>query len=238
MWGRAKLVVLLSAEGFEVSESTVGRILQRLSLVACGSVPACAAAALCQGEVWASGRELAAAACPAPARGHLADRPGRPDPAGRPHHQHAPQAPRSCTHGLLPARPLDTSTEAAAFLDKVLADMPFLVAALQLDGAFEFMASSRPPGRIGSCRCSSCLPNRPSSMARSSTPTAARATRSTLSTTCPTPSPGSTHCSTAPLPRSPLEGLPPRILPPTTLWSPRRLRSPDPGQPLATSPEL
>ena len=49
---------------------------------------------------------------------------------------------------MLPARPLHvakatgrpTSTAAASFLDKVRAEMPFPVAALQVDGGAEFMA--------------------------------------------------------------------------------------------------
>jgi len=41
-----------------------------------------------------------------------------------------------------------TSTAAAAFLDKVLADMPFPVSALQVDGGSEFVAAfeNRLPG--------------------------------------------------------------------------------------------
>lgn len=142
MWGRAKLVVLLRAEGFVVSESTVGRILSHL--VARGvvePVPLLRRAKATLRRV----RRRHARRLP---KGHVADRPGglvqldtltitlQPGTSIKQFTAYCPQARWTVAQATRRA----TSSAAAGFLDKVLADMPFPISALQVDGGSEFMA--------------------------------------------------------------------------------------------------
>ena len=143
MWGRAKLVVLLRAEGFAVSESTVGRILRHL--VARGVVQPVPILRRAK----AAFRRLRRPHAKRLPKGQSADRPGalvqldtltitlQPGTAIK-------QLTAYCPHArwtVAKAATRATSTAAAAFLDKVLADMPFPVTALQVDGGAELMAA-------------------------------------------------------------------------------------------------
>lgn len=143
MWGRAKLVVLLRAEGFATSESTVGRILGYL--VARGAVqpvPLLRRAKATHCRV----RRRHARRLP---KGQVADRPGslvqldtltitlQPGTSIKQFTAYCPQARWTVAHATTRA----TSTAAAAFLDQVLTQMPFPITALQVDGGSEFMAS-------------------------------------------------------------------------------------------------
>jgi transposase InsO family protein len=143
MWGRAKLVVLVRGEGFGVSESTVGRILRHL--VARGvvePVPILRRAKTALRRV----RRPHAQRLP---KGQVADRPGalvqldtltitlQPGVSIKQFTAYCPQARWTVAHATRRA----TSSAAATFLDKVQAEMPFPVTALQVDGGSEFMAS-------------------------------------------------------------------------------------------------
>ena len=104
MWGRAKIGPLLSAEGFKVSDATVGRILAELEpggLVQLDTV---------------------FVNLPPKAIKHFtAYDPIAKWTVGKAFNRASAQA-------------------AAAFLDKIIADMPFPVKAIQADGGSEFMA--------------------------------------------------------------------------------------------------
>ena len=143
MWGRAKLVVLLRAEGFAVSESTVGRILSHL--VARGviqPVPDLRRAKATHCRV----RRRHAKRLP---KGQVATRPGslvqldtltitlQPGTSIKQFTAYCPVGRWTVAHATTRA----TSTAAAAFLDQVVAQMPFPVRALQVDGGAEFMAA-------------------------------------------------------------------------------------------------
>ena len=143
MWGRAKLVVLVRAEGFTVSESTVGRILRHL--VARGVVQPVPILRRAKAKLERRRRPYARRL----PKGQLADRPGalvqldtltitlQPGSSIKQFTAYCPHARWTVAKATSRA----TSTAAASFLDKVRAEMPFPVAALQVDGGSEFMAS-------------------------------------------------------------------------------------------------
>jgi putative transposase len=143
MWGRAKLVVLVRAEGFTVSESTVGRILRHL--VARGVVQPVPLLRRAKARPERRRRPHARRL----PKGHVADRPGalvqldtltitvQPGPAIKQFTAYCPVGRWTVAKATRRA----TSTAAASFLDKVIAEMPFPVSALQVDGGSEFMAS-------------------------------------------------------------------------------------------------
>ena len=143
MWGRAKLTVLLRAQGVTVSESTVGRILGHL--VARGvlqPVPVLRRAKARLGRC----RRPHARRLP---KGQRADRPGalvqldtltitlQPGVSIKQFTAYCPVGRWTVAKATRRA----TSTAAASFLDKLRAEMPFPVTALQVDGGSEFMAS-------------------------------------------------------------------------------------------------
>jgi len=142
---RAKLVVLLRTEGFVTSESTVGREHGRADPPAPGGArcrPAGADAAPRQGET-----RLPPAPRPAPAQ-RAADRPGalvqldtltitlQPGVSIKQFTAYCPEARWTVAHASRRA----TSSAAATFLDNVLAEMPFPITALPVDGGSAFMA--------------------------------------------------------------------------------------------------
>lgn len=143
MWGRAKLVVLLRAEGFAVSESTVGRVLRHL--VDRGAVEA---VPVLRRAKAASRRQRRPHAKRLP-KGQVADRPGslvqldtltisvQPGTSIKHFTAYCPVGRWTVAKATRRA----TSTAAAAFLDQVLAEMPFAVSGLQVDGGSEFMAA-------------------------------------------------------------------------------------------------
>jgi putative transposase len=143
MWGRAKLVVLLRREGFAVSESTVGRILRHL--VARGVVAPVPLLRRARGKAGYRRRPHAKRL----PKGQVADRPGalvqldtltitvQPGTSIKHFTAYCPVGRWTVAKATRRA----TSTAAAAFLDQVLAQMPFPVTALQVDGGSEFMAA-------------------------------------------------------------------------------------------------
>lgn len=143
MWGKAKLGPLLRAEGFAVSNSSAGRILA--GLVARGVVePVPALRRRPYARRWTAKRRFARRL----PRGLLATEPGglvqldtvyvnlTPTKAIKHFTAYDPIAKWTVAKAFNRA----TAQAAASFLDKVVADMPFPVKAIQVDGGSEFMA--------------------------------------------------------------------------------------------------
>jgi len=143
MWGRAKLGPLLRAEGFSVSDATVGRIIA--SLVARGVVePVPTLRRRPYARRWTAKRRFARRL----PRDLAVSEPGglvqldtifvnlTPTKAIKHFTAYDPIAKWTVGKAFNRA----TAKAAAAFLDKVLADMPFPVKAIQVDGGSEFMA--------------------------------------------------------------------------------------------------
>jgi putative transposase len=141
MWGKAKLGPLLRTEGFALSDSTVGRILK--NLVARGAIQP----------------------VPLLRRGHRGRKPRRPYALRLPHGLKAtipgsliqidtltvnPNGERTIKQftaydpvarfTLAKAFRHATANAASQFLDKLVAELPFPVTAIQVDGGSEFMA--------------------------------------------------------------------------------------------------
>ncbi len=143
MWGRAKLGPLMRAEGFPVSDATVGRIIA--SLVARGVVePVPTLRRRPKTRPWTAKRRFAHRL----PRGLVVTEPGglvqldtvfvnlTPTKAIKHFTAYDPIAKWTVGKAFNRA----TAQAAAAFLDKILADMPFPVKAIQVDGGSEFMA--------------------------------------------------------------------------------------------------
>lgn len=143
MWGRAKLGPLLRAQGFSVSDATVGRILAHL--IARGAVePVASLRRRRHAHRW-SPRRRHALRLP---KGLKADQPGAlvqidtltvslaPGVSVKHFTAYCPVAKWIAAA----AGERATARAAARFLDKVLAEMPFPVRAIQVDGGSEFMA--------------------------------------------------------------------------------------------------
>jgi len=143
MWGRAKLGPLLRAEGFAVSDSTAGRIIA--SLVARGGVePAPTLRRRPYARRWTAKRRFARRR----PRDLAVNEPGAlvqldtiyvnltPTKAIKHFTAYDPVAKWTVGKAFNRA----TAHAAASFLDKILADMPFPVKAIQVDGGAEFMA--------------------------------------------------------------------------------------------------
>lgn len=143
MWGRAKLGPLLRGEGFPVSDATVGRIIA--SLVARGVVePVPTLRRRPYARRWTAKRRFARRL----PRDLAVDEPGAlvqldtvfinltPTKAIKHFTAYDPIAKWTVGKAFNRA----TAQAAAAFLDKILADMPFPVKAIQVDGGSEFMA--------------------------------------------------------------------------------------------------
>lgn len=141
MWGRAKLGPLLRAQGFQVSDATVGRIIR--SLVDRGVV-APVPSLRRRTHRWSAKRRFAVRL----PRDVVADRPGSlvqldtvfvnvaPGKAIKHFTAYCPVAKWTVGKAFNRA----TAASAALFLDKLIADMPFPVKAIQVDGGSEFMA--------------------------------------------------------------------------------------------------
>jgi putative transposase len=143
MWGKAKLGPLVRAEGFAASDSTVGRILA--DLVARGAVQSVPALRhRPHARRWTAKRRFAHRL----PRGFSAAEPGaliqidtvsvNLTPAKAIKHFTAYDPVAKWTVGQAFNRA--TAQAAASFLDKVAADMPFPIKAVQVDGGSEFMA--------------------------------------------------------------------------------------------------
>ena len=143
MWGRAKLGPLIRAEGFAVSDMTVGRIIAHL--VARGVVePVPALRRRPYARRWTAKRRFARRL----PRDLAVNEPGAlvqldtvfvnltPTKAIKHFTAYDPIAKWTVGKAFNRA----TAQAAAAFLDKILADMPFPVKAIQVDGGSEFMA--------------------------------------------------------------------------------------------------
>jgi hypothetical protein len=143
MWGRAKLAPLLKAEGFAVSTATVGRIIA--SLVERGAVtPVPTLRRRRKAHRWPARRRYAVRL----PRDLKADRPGSlvqidtvfvniaPDKAIKHFTAYDPVAKWTVGKAFNRA----TAAAASSFLDKVIADMPFRLEAIQVDGGSEFKA--------------------------------------------------------------------------------------------------
>lgn len=143
MWGRAKLAPLLRAQGFKVSDSSVGRIIK--SLVERGVVTPVPTLRRRQSQHRHRRKRPFAVRLP---RDLVADRPGSlvqldtvfvnvaPEKAIKHFTAYDPVAKWTVGKAFNRA----TAASAAMFLDKLIADMPFPVTAIQVDGGSEFMA--------------------------------------------------------------------------------------------------
>ena len=143
MWGRAKLGPLLRAEGFKISDATVGRIIA--DLVARGVVEAVPRfAKTAHARRWTAKRRFARRL----PRDLVVSEPGglvqldtvfvnlTPTKAIKHFTAYDPIAKWTVGKAFNRA----TAQAAASFLDKIQADMPFPVKAIQVDGGSEFMA--------------------------------------------------------------------------------------------------
>jgi putative transposase len=144
MWGKSKLVVLLRRDGFQASASTVGRILKRL--VDRGAVTPVPVLRKKSGRC--RFRVIGKAHARRLPKGLKPTRPGAivqldtlfiTQSAGKTHKHFTAYDPvAKWTVAGIASRA--TATCAARFLDKLLAQMPFKVAGIQVDGGSEFMA--------------------------------------------------------------------------------------------------
>lgn len=143
MWGRAKLGPLLRAQGFNVSDATIGRIIQ--SLVERGVVvPVPTLRRRPYPRRWSAKRRFAVRL----PRDIKAEEPGAlvqldtvfvnisPTKPIKHFTAYDPVAKWTVAKAFNRA----TATSAAMFLDKLVTDMPFPVKAIQVDGGSEFMA--------------------------------------------------------------------------------------------------
>lgn len=143
MWGRAKIGPLVRLEGFAVSDRTVGRIIAHL--VARGRAqPVPIARKAAKTKRWTARRRHALRL----PKGLKADAPGAivqidtvyvqiaPDCHVKHFTAYCPVAKWTVAKAFRRA----TAKAAALFLDKVLAEMPFPVKAIQVDGGSEFKA--------------------------------------------------------------------------------------------------
>jgi transposase InsO family protein len=143
MWGKAKLGPLLRGQGFAVSDATIGRILN--SLVNRGVVtPAPTLRRRPRRHRWSAKRHYAVRL----PRDLKAAKPGglvqvdtvfvniAPDKAIKHFTAYCPVAKWTVGKAFNRA----TAASAASFLDKLVADMPFKVEAIQVDGGSEFKA--------------------------------------------------------------------------------------------------
>lgn len=143
MWGRAKIGPLVRLEGFAASDMTVGRIIAHL--VARGvAQPVPIARRAARTKRWTARRRHAQRL----PRGLKADKPGglvqvdtvyvQVGPQSHIKHFTAYDPVAKWTVGKAFRRA--TAAAATSFLDKMIADMPFPVEAIQVDGGSEFKA--------------------------------------------------------------------------------------------------
>jgi putative transposase len=162
MWGKAKIAILLRSEGFTVSEATVGRILRRL--VERGAVEPVPKLRR-RRRPWSPRRRYAVRL----PRDLKPDQPGglvQLDTvfvslgSGRPIKHFTAYDPVA---KWTVARAFNRATAAAAtrFLDKILAEMPFPVEAIQVDGGSEFKAEFEAACQAKGIRLYELPPKRP-----------------------------------------------------------------------------
>jgi len=143
MWGKARITVKLKEQGFNVSEATVGRILAHL--VRRGAiVPVPALRKAANRRKWPPKRRFAQRLPKAAKASHpgqivqldtlsITLAPGK-------HLKHFTAYDPVAKWTVAKAYSRATAASAAAFLDKLIADMPFKIDAIQVDGGSEFMA--------------------------------------------------------------------------------------------------
>ena len=188
MWGRAKLGPIVRAQGFAVSDATVGRIIG--SLVARGVVDPVPTLRRRRGPRRWSAKRRFALRLPRDVR---ADRPGSlvqldtvfvnvaPDKAIKHFTAYDPVAKWTVAKAFNRA----TAASAAIFLDKLLRDMPFKVEAIQVDGGSEFMAEFEQACQDKGVRLYVLPPKCPQMNGAVERGNGAGATSSIRSTTCP-----------------------------------------------------
>jgi putative transposase len=162
MWGRAKLGPLLRAQGFVISDATVGRIIR--SLVDRGVVQPIATLRR-RPHRWSAKRRFAMRL----PRDLKPDKPGgliqidtlfvniAPDKAIKHFTAYCPVAKWTVGKAFNRA----TAVAATHFLDKVIADMPFAVEAIQVDGGSEFKAEFEAACQSKGIRLYELPPKRP-----------------------------------------------------------------------------
>ena len=142
-WGKAKILVKLREQGFTVSEATIGRILAHL-VKRGATVPVPAMRKAAKTRKWTAKRRFAerlpkSAKAKQPGQIVQLDTvyvtlaPGR-------HVKHFTAYDPVAKWTVAKAYNRATAVSAAMFLDKLVADMPFKVDAIQVDGGSEFMA--------------------------------------------------------------------------------------------------
>jgi putative transposase len=164
MWGKAKLGPLLRAEGFAASDASIGRILQ--NLVARGRiVPVPTLRRRPRAHRWTARRRHAVRL----PKGMRPDKPGglvqvdtvfvnlAPGKAIKHFTGYCPVA--KWTVGKAATRA--TAKAATSFLDKLIADMPFPVEAIQVDGGAEFKAEFEQACQARGIRLYELPPKRP-----------------------------------------------------------------------------
>lgn len=140
-WGKAKLIVLLKREGWQTSESTVGRILKRLKARGVLREPP-------RNGIRARKRRPRRPYAVRKPKGYLVTHPGdlvqldtldvRPLPQEV--FKHFTARDMVCRWDVVEAHRRSTANTATAFLETLQARMPFPVKAIQVDGGSEFMA--------------------------------------------------------------------------------------------------
>jgi len=162
MWGKAKLVVLLRNQGFTVSEATVGRILK--ALVDRGAVQPVPVLRR-RPKPWSAKRRHAVRL----PKGLRPDKPGGliqldtvfvnlgPDRSIKHFTAYDPVARWTVGKAFNRA----TAKAASLFLDKLLAQMPFKVEAIQVDGGSEFKAEFEQACQAKGIRLYELPPRRP-----------------------------------------------------------------------------
>lgn len=164
MWGKAKLGPLLRMEGFAMSDSTVGRIIK--SLVDRGAVvPVPTLRKRPRAHRWSAKRRFAMRL----PRDLKPDKPGgliqidtlfvniAPDKAIKHFTAYCPVAKWTVGKAFNRA----TAAAASVFLDKVIADMPFAIEAIQVDGGSEFKAEFEQACQAKAIRLYELPPKRP-----------------------------------------------------------------------------
>jgi len=164
MWGKAKLGPLARAQGFAVSDATVGRILA--SLIERGVVtPVPTLRRRTHAHRWSARRRFAVRL----PRDLKPDKPGgliqidtlfvnlAPGKAIKHFTAYCPVAKWTVAKACNRA----TAAAASAFLDKVIADMPFPVEAIQVDGGSEFKAEFEAACQAKGIRLYELPPKRP-----------------------------------------------------------------------------
>jgi len=162
MWGKAKLGPLLRVQGFVVSDASVGRIIK--SLVERGVVTPVTSLRRRRPR-WSAKRRFAVRL----PRALKPDKPGgliqidtlfvniAPDKAIKHFTAYCPVAKWTVGKAFNRA----TAAAASVFLDKVIADMPFPVEAIQVDGGAEFKAEFEQACQAKGIRLYELPPKRP-----------------------------------------------------------------------------